>query len=259
MKILIGKPEFDNWLRYLKRLKMHVQDLENIDFVLNYCEKNKIRRIFACTYEQTLFLIEHRDKLSKYKPFVSHDPESVNCLENKRKFIEMMYSINEHNFVPQTWLDNIPQSFPIIIKPEVGHGGIGSFICRDNNEYNKIILNQDNKYIIQKFELGHNYTVVHMVIICGIIKYYTIYTTTMKKTMFITGRITNHKPLDDLPILIQCLERVFKHINYTGFVCVDCKILDDGNVKIFEINPRFGGSVVCKRNDFMKMVEHAII
>lgn len=39
------------------------------------------------------------------------------------------------------------------------------------------------------------------------------------------------------------IKRIFKEINYTGMACVDFKIAN-GELKIFEINSRFGGTIV---------------
>ena len=46
---------------------------------------------------------------------------------------------------------------------------------------------------------------------------------------------------------------IYKFLAYTGVTCVDFKICD-GKLKIFEINPRFGGTVV-KNNMIEPMID----
>ena len=57
----------------------------------------------------------------------------------------------------------------------------------------------------------------------------------------------------DIPIFCK----IFQLLKYTGFACIDFKIIDD-NIKIFEINPRLGGTLVHNKNDLRITIEKTV-
>jgi predicted ATP-grasp superfamily ATP-dependent carboligase len=49
-------------------------------------------------------------------------------------------------------------------------------------------------------------------------------------------------------------EKIFTKLKYTGFACIDFKMINS-KIKIFEINPRLGGTIVHDPEDFSTLIE----
>jgi carbamoylphosphate synthase large subunit len=129
---------------------------------------------------------------------------------------------------------------PVIIKPNISICGAGMTICQNNSQLRQC---QKNKIdIMQKFILNSHECAAHMFCINGQIINCKI--TRQKYNMFsIKSSLYRHSKceyIDDFDITI--FSDIMKHLNYSGGCCIDFKMQGDV-IKIFEINPRFGGSV----------------
>ncbi len=69
------------------------------------------------------------------------------------------------------------------------------------------------------------------------------------------GAIKNYKIINNLDNVNDSIfDNIFKKLNYNGFATADFTI-SDNIIKIFEINPRPGGSLVLNKDVFKSFIE----
>jgi len=73
------------------------------------------------------------------------------------------------------------------------------------------------------------------------------------------GKMSNYvKVIDNrIDFCMDIFSKIFTKLNYTGFACADFKLYDD-NLKIFEINPRLGGTIINDRLDFVELMNACV-
>src|SRR5204863_1017805 len=68
------------------------------------------------------------------------------------------------------------------------------------------------------------------------------------------------EPFEPPPSLLEATERMLRPLNYSGPCNVDYTIRKSGRVAVFEINPRFGGSMFLVQNrDLLKQALTCLI
>jgi carbamoylphosphate synthase large subunit len=141
--------------------------------------------------------------------------------------------------------------YPCIFKLAITYNGNGSYICNNKLQLQELELRNRN-YFIQEFISGKIEYAGHFFVLNGNIKYSTCYQATYNSHDYIqTHRIKNYKKIPNFNF--TSISQIFTILNYTGFACIDFKIVDD-KIKIFEINPRMGGSIVHDKEDFHNII-----
>jgi len=109
--------------------------------------------------------------------------------------------------------------------------------------------------ICQEYIQYHDYWVGHFAVWQGQIQlaiYYQAYNTDKK---FIKRQSIQNYTRNDTNQYQFVFEQIFDRLNYSGFACSDfCTDLATHDLKIFEINPRFGGSLLQHSNDFQEIL-----
>jgi predicted ATP-grasp superfamily ATP-dependent carboligase len=230
---IVGTP-FPDWVQYFeKQCKIkYVNDKNDI--------KDTHYKIISISVEQYKI---NSDPLTSV--FINK-PHDVDVLENKGMFAKFMqanfpgnipkvcyYSFNDTVHINKIKLNKM------IKKPIYGFGGIDVRIVHgfDTTEKNIVVL----EYIEHS-----NYYTGHMLIHKGkILNKVYFYCNNNNKNLIKQGAIENYRIKENLDDKIDSsiFKNIFKKLNYSGFVCIDFTI-HMGIIKIFEINPRPGGSLV---------------
>lgn len=173
--------------------------------------------------------------------------EMVKIFSNKKLFSYYVESNNLTDYVPLTYKnysETLSNSSLFIIKP----------YCENNGQNikikNKISFDDFNNNIIQEYITNVEEFVSHIVAINGSIKLCITY-----KYIFNDSTHIKTYPLNTNNVIkvnidkfyIDIMEKFLRNCSYNGVCNIDFVIDNKGNIKIFEINPRFGGSLI--RND----------
>jgi carbamoylphosphate synthase large subunit len=242
------------WYFILSIYKRDLIDLKDINIILFHdIVDNKIP-------ENTILLCLYIEKLSNIK---SNNMEFIiKTLNHKSNFVNYLKNMNFDIYIPtiydQKTLDK--NSFPIIIKDNVGIAGIGTEIFKNYEEYLPKFYNKNiNDRIIQKYILSDMEYSGHYLCKNGKIIHSIIFEQKTKKYEIKRGSFTNYiisNKLKDIHIFQQILEK----INYNGFCCFDYVYeIDTDNLKIFEMNPRIGGTLMKNKKYFFEFIEKASI
>jgi hypothetical protein len=226
---------FEDWNRYLEQ-SVDIKFVSTKDRI-----KNTDYRILPISADQSIYF--------KNDPFClftnTMDPS---IMDNKGMFAKFMMEnfINSiprvyyYSFAKTKYVDPMCNKCPIkmISKPVAGCGGAGIRIVDRVEPTDDRVISQYIDHTV--------YYVGHMLVDRGLMIKKIYYSCQNNNDKFIKiGAVTNYTVLehDQIPADCSIFERIFTKLNYSGFACIDF-IIDSGNILIFEINPRIGGSLI---------------
>lgn len=166
--------------------------------------------------------------------------EAFNICNNKLEFNKILKENRLCDFIPKIGND-IP--FPYILKKETGEYGATTFMINNHQEELKYaeFLN-DGLHFKQELIQGNKEYASHIVFKNGKIESHIRICYTYDRENYIQGKMIYVSKAICKPEFDTEFTKVLKAINYEGLCCIDYKV-KNGRPKIFEINPRFGGSL----------------
>jgi carbamoylphosphate synthase large subunit len=167
--------------------------------------------------------------------------ESVLLCDDKDAFNNFLISNGFSDYIPTTGLK---LRFPYILKKKVDVWGANSFIIDNKNKELEFEdkINNISEYFTQELILGKTEYATHILFKGNRIVYSLNVKYTFANEMPIKGK---DKPLFMTIIgsyYLDLFSTILELINFEGLCCFNYKIVD-GKPLIFEINPRFGGSL----------------
>jgi carbamoylphosphate synthase large subunit len=240
MEYYIVSAPFENW-------KVHFQCICLIKYVdsINFIDKSKKYKIIPICPND--FVRYNNNELL----FVTNCL-SIQTLNNKGLFAEFMmeYFVNH---VPTTIYYNINNkkiyksnlTTPLMIqKSTLGCGAINVKIIKDNEYKNNLEEYYTTKNIIISEYIKHDIIFAgHFLVVDGVLIDKIYFYVNIEPNSIYSGRLLNYKVSEKLSCDESIFMKIFEKLNYSGFTCVDFTICD-GNIRIFEINPRIGGSLI---------------
>lgn len=172
--------------------------------------------------------------------------------EDKKSFYEFMTKNGFSNFTPL-----VSQSLPIpfILKKRIDEWGKNAFIIQnkqDLNQYKEQLLSKE--FIRQEYFFGKEEFTTHFLFKDDEIKYLFTLKFVFKNDCYVKGAPSPPFKTANITVsktdFIHTFTEILKSINYEGVGCFNYKI-KDGVPKIFEINPRVGGSLPLDVNNFL--------
>lgn len=267
MNILFGKSQFADWNKCIMQLpyNIHIQEINNIDTLIKYIITNNINTIIPCTFTQMFFIIDNMQQISKYVKNIccSENIQSIKLLDNKANFNNFMVTNSLGNYIPKVYMetnDGICNNYdclvyPCILKTSIGCGGGGIKIINSCTDILKIPY---KNYFIQELiadniEYGGHFYVCNGIIKCSVF-YMEMYN---NKTFIKIGKMNKYNRVENKEWL-NLFSMIFSKLNYSGFACANFKVVND-IVKIFEINPRLGGTLIHDKGDLANFIKCCII
>jgi predicted ATP-grasp superfamily ATP-dependent carboligase len=278
----------------VSNIKVYITSTDNIDELLNLLKSKKIYILIPCRFDQMRFITTNYDKIKKAVKNIicPKNYDIIELLDNKIKFREFMINNKFQNLIPITYkISNYiehkttsiytqnkqnsetkegpklyslrnktkvlePIVYPCIFKLAKTHSGLGSYICKNKNELLECQkIHKTDQSFVQEYiyDINQYEYAVHMFIYKGNIKWSVCYKLTHPSKLFIQrGKMDEYEKIDKFDY--STFEKIFKVVNYTGFTCIDFKMIDN-NIKIFEINPRLGGTLVNNLEDFNLLIK----
>lgn len=186
----------------------------------------------------------------------------IELFNNKIEFEKFMIVNKLDEYIPTHYTSkNI--KYPCIIKPSIGTSGHNVYIIKNKNDINQIKIKNvilSNSYVIQEYIESNYFYVCHLLCNNGEIIIGKTYISQKHKSFeILNGVVKNYTSRDVTHEEKHVFEEILKNVNYCGMCCIDYDYNYCNKIKIFEINPRFGGSLISNNDDLLLFLETIII
>lgn len=240
-KVLIGTdPFFQSWTVDIMKLKNKPNIIVDsfYDGNIDILEKE-------VDYIIPISLKEYKISQKFGKKVLFPSLKTFDIFNDKVMFVQFMIN-NFPDNIPETYVLNkkeikcpLQKNGYFISKPRVSASGAGIKLY---NDYNKI--NIKNAHIIQKYvNSEYEYSGFFFILNKKIVNWKIL------KQKYPDNHIKKHRFTDDCEIVenfdLSLFNNIFFSVGYVGAANVDFKI-ENNIIKIFEINPRFGGSALSR-------------
>jgi hypothetical protein len=182
--------------------------------------------------------------------------DAINICDDKYLFIQTIIENGFGDLIPKIGTD-LP--VPFMLKKRVSSAGNSCYFISNSEqqkEYQKLILDPD--YFCQQVVRGADEYATHI-----LFKKNRIVSSLTIKYTFFSGLPINGKEKMMYSYISKCdyldkFSAILNSISYEGLCCFDYKVID-GKPQIFEINPRFGGSLSAYFFTFLKKLNSEMV
>lgn len=239
----------------------NIYDGGYIEFLLDYCHKEKISAIISLFDVDLPVLARHKEEFADNGiTVVVSDYDVTQICNDKWKTYAFLSGIGVEQSPACLSLDAVRAgladgklSFPIILKPRWGMGSIGIYEAEDEEELN-LFYKKLNKRIFQtylKYESssavdscvllqekisGQEYGLEILNDLQG-----NYVTTIAKKKIAMRAGETDIAEIVDAAPFIEIGKNISTHLRHVANLDVDCFVTDSGKIIVLEMNCRFGG------------------
>lgn len=181
------------------------------------------------------------------------DRRSARILADKNAFQAYMAEKKLMAYAPATYPDPDAAVFPCVVKRLDLSASIGVEIAASRahlDEIQRSGLFTGRPSLLQALVPGSVEYATFCICDGGRILWDCTFASTMSGPAVIKNEDNgkDRRTVTTPPAVLKQFETVLAPLNYRGPCVVDYKILDDGRVQIFEINPRLGGTLLLKAN-----------
>ena len=231
------KPEWEGALRKSFRLSSHALRFEAFNAgTLASCDL-----AVPLTLEDALFASENLHLIGGSQVLIPQ-PASIHLCNNKHLLNEHLIRHGFGAYVPQITGE---VGFPYILKKKTDNWGLNSHLIPDVGCETALLATLDEKdYFKQQLVLGSEEYATHLIVRDGRVLSSLTIRHSFRRDAFVFG-MEGLRP--EFRTVSQCSHLglfgdILKSVGFNGLCCVDYK-LQNGIPAIFEINPRFGGSL----------------
>ncbi|HTF56172.1 MAG TPA: ATP-grasp domain-containing protein [Planctomycetota bacterium] len=215
-------------------------DSQHIPFLLGVCADRKIGLVVSVNDAELVHYAEARDRFEEQGTYIAiPHADAVRVSRDKHKTHAWFL---ENDFpVPRRWsLDPLPPlaelPLPIIVKPARGSAGIGVQLVRKREDLEEALRATEDP-VIEEWQTGREFTVNVLASrdgqLVGAVPHLRL---EVRGGEVSKGRTFRHAGLDKLARrLVERLPGCRGPLNFQGFLDAT------GDVRLTEINPRFGG------------------
>ncbi len=175
--------------------------------------------------------------------FFHPSSQVVSLCDDKLKLSQFLISEGFREFVPPLRPSGVP--YPYVWKKRQGWWGSHCHIVNGPEDERGLDL-QDDKWFAQDVMPGEVEFGTHILRVDGNIRYTSTFAHMMPKPMMIKGikGTAVHSIFTPGCRFLNTFSDVLARLDFEGTACIDYKVVN-GKPMLFEINPRFGGSL-CK-------------
>ncbi len=177
------------------------------------------------------------------------DRHTLQVLDNKADFHAYMEQHGLAAYCPARYPSAEQAVFPCVVKRLDLSGSIGVEVVRSRQHLDEVLRSPvfaRRPYILQALVAGNVELATFCVCDQGRILWHWTFASIMTGPSVIKNEDNdkNRRLIEAPAEVLRQLEAVLKPLAYRGPCIVNYKRLEDGRVQIFEINPRFGGSLL---------------
>jgi hypothetical protein len=193
--------------------------------------------------------IRHRP--AGYRSLVPDD-RCLGILSDKARFAAFMAVEGLAGLCPATYRDDAAEHFPCVLKRLDLNAAYGVELVKTVGQLQALLASdvfRGHPHLLQAFVPGDTEYATHCVCKDGEILWSCSFARAMGSEPRIGGLAHDTvAPFTLSPRVHSQIEGVVARLGYSGPCCIDHKIRDNGDIAIFEINPRFGGSLMVPAN-----------
>jgi carbamoylphosphate synthase large subunit len=255
--VIIFGQHSDDWMSALSPDAIVWKKLTNVKSVKFFSSINKIPKTSNRRASNTVIipLMEsHLYEMPTNFNSLTSTPELVKLMADKLLLTENLLVNGFAHYVPKTWTNPEDSAFPCILKRRDLNGGQGIRILRSVLDLQEALTEfefQGTQYFFQELVSANEEYVCHLVAMKGEILFSNYFEYGMPHPDVVRrlgGQITFTNFGSNLDYKVSnVFKNIIKHLNYSGPCNIDFKLIN-GLPKIFEINPRLGGSLMVAEN-----------
>jgi predicted ATP-grasp superfamily ATP-dependent carboligase len=204
-------------------------------------------------YEKDIHALNNRFAAWGHK-FIVAPNDVVDFCNDKLKFNLHLTEIGFENNIPK--ILTAPTQYPYILKKNFDEWGLNSHIIDGVEKENSLsdILNHPD-YFKQAYVIGKDEYATHFIFSENKLQYCQTFKFTFPKEIFIKGfESPPFKTAVIIPVesdFSDLFEKILQQIDFKGVGCFNFKI-ENNLPKIFELNPRVGGSLPLDLINFLE-------
>lgn len=177
-----------------------------------------------------------------YKKAIVPSDEAIEICKDKKIFTEFLI---KHGFENYTIKPPNPLQYPYILKKRIDDNGTNTVIIYDTTteDEHRNELNSDD-FFIQEYIEGRSEYAMHIIVFRSEVIFYKTMKYTFNQKEFVKGKRFKQylQEVVDHSHLLDKFKNILNTMKYDGVCCIDYK-LQNGCIKIFEINARMGASL----------------
>jgi carbamoylphosphate synthase large subunit len=232
----IDKPDWEKWIR------MVATDFELFFGSCETCHPADYDLVIPLTISATNYLSRHYPHYNGVKFLVSESHVLANSNHKGRFAVALMkLGLSDHCL-------NLPDgysSYPYVLKKAVSEFGVDAYVVENAQQERELLakVNQAD-YIRQRWVAGDIEYVSHLLFDGKKALFHHSIEYQMPQGFYIKGRPTQLQSMQpvDHERFLGLFESILAGLNFKGLCCFDYK-LEKGEVKLFELNARYGGTL----------------
>jgi biotin carboxylase len=265
VRVVIYGVHSADWMTALDPSAEVWRNISGVDevFSLPNNEFNELRLTKDRSVKTVLIPLMESHALSCPSGFFTLMPSAENVIKFglKSEFADYMQKIGRADLCPKHFpsLDSV--RYPCVVKRVNLCAGIGVALMRSKTELERLAqekLWHNQSVVIQEALLNGDEFVTHLVVKNGRILWHTSFAYKLIENEYIRtpSNVINACRTVAEPHVLQAFESCLMPSNYSGPCNIDYKISNEGVLKILEINPRLGGSLM--RPDAVDLLTEAL-
>lgn len=185
-------------------------------------------------------LMKHKHEINAI--IICSPLETAEICRYKSKTYEIL---NDYSFVPIVYKkddDNI--KFPVFVKNDMGQGGQDSFKINSQEELNKLLIDNEDKYVICEYLCGDEITID-----CFTDRHNNLlFVNPRTRTRTLNGISAHSENIALTNDIYTIAKLISKRIRFRGFWFIQCKKNFKGEYKLLEISTRLAGTFGNSKN-----------
>ncbi|MFZ5781142.1 MAG: hypothetical protein ACOY4R_13190 [Pseudomonadota bacterium] len=181
------------------------------------------------------------------------ETEALNTLSDKGQFAEYMTAKGLGRFCPRVYASDEEAEFPCILKRTDLAAAWGIAVARSYPELVRLrraVPFRDKPCIVQAFQPALVEYVTHCVCRDGCILWHGSFACEKRDAEQLRVSMDDQTitPVETPPQVLDTIGRVLAPLRFSGPCAVDYSLTEEGAMVIFEVNPRFGGTLTLPEN-----------
>ncbi len=179
--------------------------------------------------------------------------DTLNTLADKKRFADYMADRELDGFCPRLYPSDGEAEFPCVLKRTDLAAAWGVAVARSYPELVKLrraVAFRDKECIVQAFLPTLVEYVTHCVCRDGRILWHCSFACEKRNAEQLRVSMDDQTitPIDTPPQVLDTIGRVLAPLGFSGPCAVDYSLAENGAMVIFEVNPRFGGTLTLSQN-----------